>query len=165
VNGWVISRPAGVFGTDYLQRAVLNWQGPGWNRLEDSVYPLTRVDSEGKTLNGAKRYVIHFGRGELPPVQGFQGFWSLTLYDPEGFFVPNPLDRVALSQRSLFNFNANGSLDLYIQKDSPGKDKEANWLPSPEGDFALFMRLYWPTEKSPSILDGSWAPPAVRAVS
>ena len=162
VNGWVISRPAGVFGTDYLQRAVLNWQGPGWNRLEDSVSLLTRVDGEGKTLSGAKRYVIHFGRGELPPVQGFQGFWSLTLYDPEGFFVPNPLDRVNLSQRSLFNFNADGSLDLYIQKDSPGKDKEANWLPSPEGDFALFMRLYWPTEKSPSILNGSWVPPAVR---
>ena len=97
VNGWLITRPAGVFGTDYLQRAVLNWQGPGWNRLEDSVYPLTRVDGEGKTLNGAKRYVIHFGKGELPPVKGF---WSLTLYDNEGFFVPNPLDRVDLSQRS-----------------------------------------------------------------
>jgi hypothetical protein len=105
--------------------------------------------------------VIHFARGELPPVQGF---WSLTLYDAEGFFVPNPLDRVDLSQRSPFSFNADGSLDLHIQKDSPGKDKEANWLPSPEGAFALFMRLYWPTEKSPSILDGSWAPPAVQAV-
>ena len=154
-------RPAGVFGTDYLQRAFLNWQGPGWNRLEDSVYPLTRVDGEGKTLNGAKHYVIHFAKGELPPVKGF---WSLTLYDTEGFFVPNPLDRVNLSQRSAFNFNEDGSLDLYIQNDSPGKDKEANWLPCAEGDFALFMRLYWPNEKAPSILDGSWVPPAVRAV-
>ena len=160
VNGWVITRPTGVFGTDYLQRAVLNWQGPGWNRMEDSVYPLTRVDGEGKTLNGAKRYLIHFGKGELPPVKGF---WSLTLYDNEGFFVPNPLDRVDLSQRSPFNLNEDGSLDLYIQNDSPGKDKEANWLPCPKGDFALFMRLYWPNEKDPSILDGSWMPPPVRA--
>ena len=161
-NGWVITRPTGVFGTDYLQRAVLNWQGPGWNRMEDSVYPLTRVDGEGKTLSGAKRYVVHFGKGELPPVNGF---WSLTLYDNEGFFVPNPLDRVDLSQRSPFTFNEDGSLDLYIQNDSPGKDKEANWLPCPKGDFALFMRLYWPNEKAPSILDGSWMPPAVRVVN
>ena len=161
VNGWLITRPAGVFGTDYLQRAFLNWQGPGWNRLEDSVYPLTKVDGEGKTLSGAKQYVIHFAKGELPPVQGF---WSLTLYDTEGFFVPNPLDRVNLSQQSAFNFNEDGSLDLYIQNDSPGKDKEANWLPCPKGDFALFMRLYWPNEKAPSILDGSWMPPQVEKV-
>jgi hypothetical protein len=127
--------------------------------LQDAVYPLTKVDNEGKALNGANRYVLHFTKGELPPVHGF---WSLTMYDREGFFVPNPLDRVNLSQRSAFKFNEDGSLDLYIQNDSPGKDKEANWLPSPEGDFALSMRLYWPTEKSPSILDGSWVPPAVR---
>jgi hypothetical protein len=161
VNGWLITRPAGVFGTNYLHRALLNWQGPGWNRLEDSVYPMTKVDGEGKTLNGAQQYVVHFAKGELPPVQGF---WSLTLYDTEGFFVPNPLDRVNLSQQNAFNFNEDGSLDLYIQNDSPGKDKEANWLPCSKGDFALFMRLYWPNEKAPSILDGSWMPPAVRAV-
>ena len=161
VNGWVISRPAGVFGTDYLQRALLNWQGPGWNRLEDSVYPLTRVDGEGKTLSGAKQYLLHFPKGELPPVQGF---WSLTMYDAEGFFVPNPLDRVNLSQTSAFTFNEDGSLDLYVQNDSPGKKKEANWLPCPKGDFGLFMRLYWPNEKPPSILDESWVPPAVRVV-
>jgi hypothetical protein len=161
VHGWLITRPAGVFGTNYLQRALLNWQGPGWNRLEDSVYPMTKVDGEGKTLNGAQQYVVHFAKGELPPVQGF---WSLTLYDTEGFFVPNPLDRVNLSQQNAFNFHEDGALDLYIQHDSPGKDKEANWLPCPEGDFVLFMRLYWPNEKAPSILDGSWMPPAVRAV-
>ena len=161
VHGWLITRPAGVFGTNYLQRALLNWQGPGWNRLEDSVYPMTKVDGEGKTLNGAQQYVVHFAKGELPPVQGF---WSLTLYDTEGFFVPNPLDRVNLSQQNAFNVNEDGSLDLYIQHDSPGKDKEANWLPCPKGDFALFMRLYWPNDKAPSILDGSWMPPAVRAV-
>ena len=151
VNGWSSPGLPGSLDTNYLQRALLNWQGPGWNRLEDSVYPLTKVDGEGKTLSGAKRYVVHFAKGELPPVQGF---WSLTLYDTDGFFVPNPLDRVNLSQQSPFNFNEDGSLDLYIQNDSPGKDKEANWLPCPKGDFALFMRLYWPNEKAPSILDG-----------
>jgi hypothetical protein len=161
VNGWVITMPAGVYGTNYLHRACLNWQGPGWNRSEDAVLPVARVDGEGKALSGANKYVIHFAKGEQPPVKGF---WSLTMYDAEGFFVPNPLDRVDLSQRSKFNFNDDGSLDLYIQKDSPGKDKEANWLPSPEGDFAMILRLYWPNEKAPSILDGSWKPPAVRAV-
>jgi hypothetical protein len=161
VNGWVITMPAWVYGTNYLHRACLNWQGPGWNRSEDAVLPVARVDGEGKPLSGANKHVIHFAKGEQPPVKGF---WSVTMYDPEGFFVPNPLDRVDLSQRSKFNFNDDGSLDLYIQKDSPGKDKEANWLPSPEGDFGLILRLYWPNEKSPSILDGSWKPPGARAV-
>jgi hypothetical protein len=161
VNGWVVTMPAGVYGTNYLHRANLNWQGPGWNRSEDAVLPVARVDGEGKTLSGANKYVIHFPKGEQPPIKGF---WSLTMYDREGFFVPNPLDRVDLSQRSKLNFKNDGSLDLYIQKDSPGKDKEANWLPSAEGDFGLILRLYWPNEKAPSILDGSWMPPSVRAV-
>jgi hypothetical protein len=119
------------------------------------------VDGEGKTLSGAHEYVIHFAKGEQPPVKGF---WSLTMYDKEGFFVPNPLDRVDLSQRSKLNYNDDGSVDLYLQKDSPGKDKEANWLPSPEGAFGMILRLYWPNEKAPSILDGSWKPPGARAV-
>jgi hypothetical protein len=161
MNGWQITMPAGVYGTDYLRRAFLNFLGPGWNPPEDAVYPIGKIDGDGKALNGAHDYVVHFAKGEQPPVKGF---WSLTMYDPEGFFVANPLDRVNLSQQSKFNFNQDGSLDLYIQKDSPGKDKEANWLPSPKGDFALFMRLYWPNEKAPSILDGSWVPPQVRAV-
>ena len=161
VNGWVITMPSGVYGTNYLHRACLNWQGPGWNRAEDAVLPVARVDGEGKTLSGANKYVIHFAKGEQPPVRGF---WSVTMYDSDGFFVPNPLDRVDLSQRSKFNFNDDGSLDLYIQKDSPGKNKEANWLPSPKGDFGLILRLYWPNKKAPSILDGSWMPPAMRIV-
>jgi hypothetical protein len=161
VNGWQITMPVGVYDTNYLHRAFLNWQGPGWNRAEDAAYPSTRVDSEGNPLNGAHNYVTHFPKGELPPVKGF---WSLTMYDSDGFFVANPLDRVNLSQRSNLSFNEDGSLDLYIQKDSPGKDLEANWLPSPQNEFVLFMRLYWPNEKAPSILDGSWMPPPVRAV-
>jgi hypothetical protein len=162
VNGWVIVEPAGVLGTNYLQRALLNWQGPGWNRPEDAVYPLTRVDSEGKALNGAQRYVIHFAKGALPPVKGF---WSLTMYDSDGYFVPNPIGRVNLEQRSEFTLNSDGSLDLLVQKDSPGKQKEGNWLPCPQGGFALFLRLYWPNENSPSILDGTWEPPPVRRVA
>jgi hypothetical protein len=162
VNGWQITMPAGVYGTDYLQRALLNWQGPGWNRAEDAIYPLARTDGEGRTLNGGNKYVLHFPNGELPPVKGF---WSLTMYDNEGFFVANPLDRVNLSQRSDLDFNKDGSLDLYIQKDSPSGDQEANWLPAPAGDFCLMLRLYWPTETPPSILDESWAPPPVQAVT
>lgn len=160
VNGWVVTMPAGVYGTNYLHRANLNWQGPGWNRSEDAVLPVARVDDLGRKLNGSSSYVIHFPQGQEPPVKGF---WSLTMYDHEGFFVPNPLDRVDLSQRSKLDFNVDGSLDLYIQKNLPGKDKEANWLPSADGDFGLILRLYWPNEKAPSILDGSWMPPPVRA--
>jgi hypothetical protein len=162
VNGWQITMPAGVYGTDFLRRAFLNLLGPGWNRTEDAVYLTARVDGQGKPLSGAHKYVVHFSKGEQPPVKGF---WSLTMYDSEGFFVSNPLDRVNLSQRSDFNFNGDGSLDLYVQNDSPGKDKEANWLPSPVGDFALFMRLYWPNMKAPSVLDGSWRPPQVQGIS
>ena len=162
MNGWVIAEPAGILGTNYLQRAFLNWEGPGWNRAEDSVYPLTRVDSDGKTLNGVNRYVIHFAERRLPPVKGF---WSLTMYDSEGFFVANPIDRVNLSKRSELALNSDGSVDLFVQKDSPGKAKEANWLPCPEGNFGLFLRLYWPSESRPSILDGSWQPPPVQRVT
>ncbi len=161
VNGWRITLPAGVYGTDYLQRALVNWQGPGWNRQEDAIYPIARVDGEGEQLKGTNKYVIHFASGELPPVKGF---WSLTMYDSDGFFVPNPLDRVDLSQRSNLRSDRDGSVDIYIQKDSPGPDREANWLPAPAGDFGLMLRLYWPTENPPSILDGSWAPPPARVV-
>ena len=162
VNGWLITLPSGVYGTNYLHRAALNWLGPGWNRPEDSVYPMTRVDGSGAPLTGANEYVLHFADGTLPNVKGF---WSLTMYDSEGFFVANPLDRVSLSQRSDFDFNEDGSLDIYIQKDAPNNGKDANWLPSPEGPFALFMRLYWTDDTPPSIIDGSWMPPAVRTIS
>jgi hypothetical protein len=159
VSGWLITLPSGEYGTNYLHRALLNWQGPGWNRPEDSVYPMAKVDGEGNPLSGTNKYVLHFAKGMLPDAKGF---WSLTMYDSEGFFVANPLDRVNLSKRSNFNFNEDGSLDLYIQHSSPGRDMEANWLPSADGAFALFMRLYWPNEKAPSIIDGSWVPPPVR---
>jgi len=97
----------------------------------------------------------------LPPVNGF---WSVTLYDKEFFFVPNSINRYNVSQRDKFTFNEDGSVDFYIQADSPGAEKESNWLPAPKGEFILMMRLYWPKEIPPSILDGSWTPPPVKRV-
>ena len=156
-NGWQMNTESiGVWGNDYLKRAACNWMGPGWNQPEDATYPLTFVDAEGKPLVGSNEYVLHFGKQELPPVDAF---WSVTLYGADGFGVPNPLDRHALGDRDPLKYNADGSLDLYVQKNSPGKEKESNWLPAPEGEFGLFMRLYAP---KPQILDGRWLPPAVR---
>jgi hypothetical protein len=95
----------------------------------------------------------------MPPVNGF---WSLTMYNGEYFFVENPLNRYTLSARNKLKENADGSVTLYLQNESPGKDKESNWLPAPKGKFVLMLRLYWPKEKAPSILDGTWRPPAVK---
>jgi hypothetical protein len=161
INGWLFSTKTGLYGTDYLQRALITAIGLGANRPQDAVYPTSEVDADGKPYDGANKYVMHFAKGQLPPVRGF---WSLTMYDGQYFFVLNPLNRYTLSSRFKFNYNKDGSLDLYIQKDSPGKDKEANWLPAPAGTFILMLRLYWPREKPPSIIDGTWKPPAVKRV-
>jgi len=104
---------------------------------------------------------MHFNKGELPPVNGF---WSLTMYDKDYFFVPNPINRQSISARQDLKPNADGSVDLYIQNESPGPDKESNWLPAPKDKFILMMRLYWPKETAPSIIDGTWKVPGVRAV-
>jgi hypothetical protein len=125
------------------------------------VYPTSQVDAEGKPYTGASKYVMHFEKGQLPPVDGF---WSLTMYDAGYFFVDNPLNRYTLSARNELKENADGSVDLYLQHESPGAEKESNWLPAPAGQFILMLRLYWPTEKAPSILDGSWTIPAVTKV-
>jgi hypothetical protein len=120
---------------------------------------MTKVDSDGRPLNGANRYVLHFAKGQAPPAQGF---WSLTMYDAQYFFVDNRLNRYTVSPRNALKYNPDGSLDLHVQTESPGTDAESNWLPAPKGDFILMLRLYWPKEKDPSILDGSWEPPAVK---
>jgi hypothetical protein len=159
VNGWQIMTKTGIYGTDYLQRAFVTAIGLGANRPQDAVYPTSEVDRDGKAYDGAKKYVMHFAKGQTPPAKGF---WSLTMYDADYFFVKNPLNRYTVSSRFEFKLNEDGSLDLHIQKDSPGKDKESNWLPAPEGKFILMLRLYWPEETKPSILDGSWQPPAVK---
>jgi hypothetical protein len=158
VNGWNVFTKTGVYGTHYDQRAFVTMIGLGANLPQDSVYPTSKSDGDGKPYSGANKYVMHFARGELPPVNGF---WSLTMYNADFFFVNNALNRYTLSQRNKLKVNEDGSVDLYIQHESPGKEREANWLPAPEGEFVLMLRLYWPRERDPSILDGTWKPPAV----
>jgi hypothetical protein len=159
-NGWSFSVKTGIYGTDYLQRAFITAIGLGANRPQDAVYPTSDVDGAGMPYSGANKYVLRFAKGQTPPAQAF---WSLTMYDAEYFFVPNHLNKYTVSPRNALKYNEDGSLDIYIQKDSPGKDKEANWLPAPADKFVLMMRLYWPREKDPSILDGTWkTPPVVK---
>lgn len=158
VDGWLFTTKIGTYGANYLQRAYVTWIGLGANLPEDAIYPTSEGSTAEQKYNGANKYVMHFEKGQLPPVRGF---WSLTMYDSDYFFVANPLNRYTLSQRDDFRENADGSTDLYIQAESPGPEKESNWLPAPKGDFVLMMRLYWPTETAPSILDGTWRIPAV----
>ena len=162
-NGWLFTTKTGLYGTDYLQRALITAIGLGANRPQDAVYPTSEGRMRtGKKYSGANKYVMHFDKGQLPPVNGF---WSITMYDADYFFVANPLNRYTVSSRNKFKTNADGSVDLYIQHESPGKDKESNWLPAPKDEFVLMMRLYWPKENPPSILDGSWKPPEVKQAS
>ena len=160
VNGWTyLTKNIGVYGTDYIQRALVTAIGLGANRPQDAIYPTSQKDAAGDEYDGAsKKYVMHINKGDLPPVNGF---WSLTMYDKDYFFVPNSLNRYTLSARNKFVSNADGSVDLYLQADSPGKAKEANWLPAPKAKFIPMLRLYWPKETPPSIIDGSWKPPAI----
>jgi hypothetical protein len=161
-NGWVFTTKAGVYGTGYRQRAMITWYGLGANRPQDAVYPTSEGPDVLKKYSGEHKYVIHFNKGEMPPVDGF---WSITMYNDQYFFVDNPLNRYTVSQRNKFRTNPDGSVDVYVQHDSPGKDKEANWLPAPADAFVLMMRLYWPKETPPSLLDGSWKIPEVKQVS
>jgi hypothetical protein len=157
VNGWQMNTDTmGVYGTFYLKRAIVALVGLGANLPEDAVYPLNLGDTEGKPLTGANRYVLHFAKTEIPPVGAF---WSVTLYDKDGFPTSNALKRSAIGDRDDLKYNADGSLDLYIQHDSPGKDQESNWLPAPTADFNLTMRLYAPKVE---VVDGRWVPPAVK---
>ena len=158
-NGWYFSTKTGLYGTSYRQRALVTWIGLGANRPQDAVYPFSEGPDLVQKYSGAKKYVLHFNKGELPPAQGF---WSLTMYDASYFFVPNPLNRYTVSPRNNLKPNADGSVDLYIQNQSPGKDKESNWLPAPADQFVLMLRLYWPSETPPSLLDGSWKMPEVK---
>jgi hypothetical protein len=163
VNGWrVPPMILGNFGTEYGVRAVIALIGLGANLPQDAVYPSAFVDGEGKPLNGANKYVIHFDNGTTPPARAF---WSVTMYNADSFFVANPINRYAISSWMPLKKNADGSLDIYVQHESPGKDKESNWLPASEKNFNMTLRMYWPNEKAPSIMDGTWKPPAVKQVS
>ena len=160
-HGWAFSTKVGVYGTSYLQRALVTAIGLGANRPQDAIYPTSEGPDLVEKYSGAKKYVMRFEKGQLPPVDGF---WSITMYNADYFFVDNPLNRYTVSQRNDLKANADGSVDIYIQHESPGKDKESNWLPAPQDRFILMMRLYWPQEKPPSILDGSWKIPGVNKV-
>jgi hypothetical protein len=160
-KGWVFTTKTGIYGTEYLERALITAIGLGANRPQDAVYPTSEADADGKPYSGANKYVLHFPKGQTPPAQAF---WSLTMYNGDYFFVDNPLNKYTVSPRNNLKTNDDGSLDIYIQNESPGKDKEANWLPAPKDKFILMMRLYWPKETDPSIIDGTWQPPGVNRV-
>lgn len=162
INGWIFDTETGVYGTEYLNRALVTAIGLGANRVQDAVYPITLKDIGGNVYEGNNKYIMHFSEGQMPPVNGF---WSVTMYDPKMFFVPNPINRYSISARQRLKPNADGSVDIYIQNASPGADKEQNWLPAPLGKFVLMLRMYWPKETPPSIIDGSWTIPAVKKVS
>ncbi|SJM90417.1 DUF1254 domain-containing protein [Crenothrix polyspora] len=156
VNGWRVTtgKPIGFYGTDYPIRAFISLYGLGANLPADAIYPSCETDEAGMPLTGANSYMIHFEKGQLPPVKAF---WSISLYDKEGFFIHNPIHRYAIGDRDKLNFNSDGSLDIFIQTVSPGKDN--NWLPAPKDNFSLTIRLFWPTEDA---LKGKWTPPSVK---
>jgi hypothetical protein len=160
VDGWSMNTETmGVYGNYYLKRAIVTQLGLGANLPQDAIYPINLFDGTGKPLDGASnKYSIHFDQGATPPVGAF---WSITLYDPQGYQVANGLDRFAISSWMPFNRNPDGSLDLYFQSDSPGAAREANWVPAPKGPFNLTMRLYAPKSEA---LTGKWNPPPVTKV-
>jgi len=170
INGWQIAGLPGDsqhYNGDWLKRAVAAQAGIYGNDPEEAMYPYTRVDGDGQTLDGSKHnYTLTFPAGQLPPVNSF---WSVTMYDGKSqLLIKNPIDRYLINAPMLpgMKKNEDGSVTLYIQKDSPGADKEANWLPAPDDTIYLVMRLYWPKTEAPSILpagEGSWQPPAIVA--
>lgn len=156
-NGWNLLLSAGDYGTDYVVRAFVALIGLGANRIEDAFYPNARHDSAGELLDGTNKYVVHFS--SAPPVRGF---WSLTAYTAERFLVPNPINRYAIRSDDPVITNGDGSFDLYLQADSPGGDKEANWLPVPAAAFSMTLRMYWPEEAA---LNGGWPMPTITKAS
>jgi hypothetical protein len=155
LNGWTLMEDLGRYGTNYLHRATVAALALGANLAEDAVYLRTTVDAAAQPLTGGNRYVLHFARDQTPSVNAF---WSVTMYNSKQFFVENGLGRYALGDRDKLTFNPDGSLDIYVQNESPGKDKQANWLPAPKEEFNLILRLYWPKKEA---LGGGWQPPGI----
>jgi hypothetical protein len=155
--GWRTNLTAiGTYGADYLSRARVAYAGLGSNTIEDAVYPTAVTDADGRPFSSDNRYILHFNKDQIPPVRAF---WSLTMYNETQRLAANPIDRFALGDRDKLAFNPDGSLDLYIQRESPGGDKESNWLPAPPGgSFTMNLRLYWPKAE---VLDGTWSSPGV----
>jgi len=160
VNGWQVSTESmGVYGTNYLRRAIIALIGLGANLPEDAVYPISLGDSEGKPTDGKNKYMLHFDKDRLPPVDAF---WSVTMYDAQGFPVSNEINRCAIGDRDDLKYNADGSLDIYIQNEKPPADKVFNWLPAPNDPFGLILRLYAPHS---DVIQGGWVPPAIKKIS
>ena len=159
-NGWVvIPDNFANYGTDYLTRAGIALIGLGGIWPKDILYPVAFLDVDDKALDAANRYVLHFDKGQPPPAKAT---WSVSMYDPDGFYVPNQLDRYHLAAWMPLKYNPGGSLDIYIQSESPGADKESNWLPAPaSGPFNLVTRIFWPEE---TVLNHTWQMPGVKKV-
>jgi len=157
-NGWQFSIDGGSFGTEYLFRSSVALMGLGANIAEDAIYPLAYTDIDGNALDGANNYMIHFPEGQAPPVNGF---WSLSMYDLDQFFIENPIDRYTIGDRNELVYNDDGSLDIYIQHVAPDGN-ESNWLPAPADGFTVVMRLYWPSQE---IIDGVWELPELQKIS
>jgi len=155
-NGWTFDAALGRWGTDYGKRAVSAYNGIGLNAPEDAIFMTTDVDAEGHKLDGANRYVLHFGSKTLPPADGF---WSLSIYDDKGHFAANPINRYNLGGTSRLAAGADGSMDVYVQNAAPGAEKTANWLPAPTGRFSVILRIYWPKQE---VVERRWVPPGLR---
>ncbi|ALM85101.1 DUF1254 domain-containing protein [Bordetella sp. N] len=157
-NGWnTVSEGIGTYGTDYLRRASIAYAGLGAGVPEDVMYPVTSIDSKGRALDAGEDYVLHFDKGQLPPVNAF---WSVMLYGPNQAFAANQANKYAIHSTDALKYNSDGSLDIYVQHKVPSREKQSNWLPTPEsGPFMMNMRLYWPRNLA---LDGGWAPPPVQ---
>ena len=172
IDGWLVGSAFGdraFYKGDYLLRAAAALAGIYGNNADEAMYPLSKADTKGEALDGSKhKYTLTFAKGQLPPVNAF---WSVTMYDGKTqLLVDNAINRYLINSPMLTGMkkNADGSVTIYIQKDSPGKAKESNWLPAPDGPIYLVMRLYWPKTEAPSILPpgaGTWNPPALGVVN
>jgi hypothetical protein len=158
-NGWNSPVNNAQWGTDYLNRTGTAKSNMYDNRPNETKYIYRDDDSQGQPLDGHNLYSVTFAKGQEPPVNGF---WSVTLYNDVHLFHPNPLNRFSLGTKNKnLKHNADGSLTLYFGAQSPGADKESNWVPAPEGAFSLYIRCYWPQK---AVLDGTWMPPQVEKV-
>jgi hypothetical protein len=155
VNNWLAAYDLGVYGDEYLKRATTALVGLGANEAADALYPSTAKDSRADALLGSNFYRLRFPAGESPPVKAF---WSVTLYDSDGFFVENPIDRYSLGSRNGLTLNPDGSVDVLLQNPAPAYLQE-NWLPTPVSEFNLLLRMYYPDN---SVLDQTWVPPAIE---
>ena len=157
-NGWTLNLKGGSYDEDYLLRATITRFGFGANVAADAIYPSAMTDADGNRLVGTNQYVIHIPPGQTPPAHGF---WSITVYDQDGFLVTNPIQRYDVGSETGLTPNPDGSIDIFIQNTAPAT-LESNWLPTPTGPFELTLRLFWPDQ---SALDGAWMPPPITAVN